>query len=237
MSTSSSSKAESSSLVRSTQAAPKGIGDLVTFLVGPDKVAIQIHKKILCHHSPILDTAFNSTFFEGKTQTYELESVTEDTFALFTEWIYSQKLERTSPSCDKTTMNTQERADIAAESASLVALWILADMLLIPRLQNQTIDIIAKIGREVVTIQDIIDAYANTAIDSPLRKLFVSQLAWVSPESSELVFSTHGLLLPKQFVLDVVLACQKIMIHHATVSTSVSACISQDAAEYYVKED
>ncbi|KAH9215322.1 hypothetical protein DL95DRAFT_243131, partial [Leptodontidium sp. 2 PMI_412] len=132
---------------------------LVTFIIGPVKTKVQIHKKIVCYYSPTLDAAFNGTFLEGSTQTYALESINESTFALFAEWIYSQKLEN-SP-------------DKKLNATDLAALWVLADMFLIPRLQNLAIGLIDELSRTHITIDAIIYAYEHAAVDSSLRKIFV----------------------------------------------------------------
>ena len=197
-----------------------GIEDLVTFLIGPSRHRVQIHKKFVCHHSPILQAALNSGFLEGSTQTYELDNVTDSTFALFCQWIYTQKLEHTPK--------------IKLDSVDLVGLWVLADKFLIPRLQNLVINLIDEIGRITIVPAAIAYAYENTAVDSPLRKIYVSQVAWTSQSQLFVVFAS---CLPKQFALDVAAACRTIMTKRGIVNTTSTDCISRQVGDYYVKED
>ncbi|CZT42867.1 uncharacterized protein RSE6_02819 [Rhynchosporium secalis] len=158
-----------------------GIGDLVTFIIGADKVPIQVHKKMACRYSHILETAFDSSFIEGRTQKYELESVTLSAFALLAEWIYTQKIERPpSMKCRKTTGDKSSHSIACSTSTDYVALWILAEVLLKPRLQNLAIDVIADIGTAVANKDGIILAYEETAHNSLLREIFVSQATWTS---------------------------------------------------------
>lgn len=65
---------------------------MVAYLIGPDEARYLMHKKAVYHYSPVLKAAFNSGFIERTTQTYQLEEINE-TFALFMQWIYKQKVE------------------------------------------------------------------------------------------------------------------------------------------------
>ncbi|KAL5321120.1 hypothetical protein ACEPPN_011932 [Leptodophora sp. 'Broadleaf-Isolate-01'] len=204
MSTSSPPASEACKPTKALKNHPKGpltfndIGDLVTFIIGPVKTKVQIHKKIVCYYSPTLDAAFNGTFLEGSTQTYALESINESTFALFVEWIYSQKLEN-SP--DKKLNAT----DLAAPRSC----------------------------RTYITIDAIIDAYEHAAVDSSLRKIFVSHAAWSSP--SEL-FDSYGSQLLKEFVLDIAMACRDIMSKRSIIYFKSKDWISRELVDYYVEE-
>ncbi|XMA14307.1 hypothetical protein WAI453_007098 [Rhynchosporium graminicola] len=125
--------------------------------------------------------AFDSSFIEGRTQKYELESVTLSAFALLAEWIYTQKIKRPpSMKCRKTTGDKSSHSIACSTSTDYVALWILAEVLLKPRLQNLAIDVIADIGTAVANKDGIILAYEETAHNSLLREMFVSQATWTS---------------------------------------------------------
>jgi hypothetical protein len=104
--------------------------DLVTFVVGPAKKEFVVHKSFACHASPVLRAAFNSDFVEGQTQRYALEDTTEDTFRLFSEWIYTQNIY-----WDGESMETPA-------SSSLPRVWVLAEKLLVPKLQNRAMYLI-----------------------------------------------------------------------------------------------
>ncbi|KAK0100235.1 hypothetical protein ONS95_008199 [Cadophora gregata] len=196
-----------------------GIEDLVTFIIGPLKRRVQLHKKFVCHHSPILEAAFSSGFLEGSTQTYELDNVTESTFALFCQWIYTQKMDSTST--------------VKLKSLDLVGLWVLADKFLIPRRQNRIMDLIDEIGRTGIVPAAIAYVYHNTPIDSPLRKVYVSQATWASRSS---LFVEFASVRPKDFVLDVACACRTIMIKREIFGIDGQEGISRKITDYHVKE-
>ena len=66
----------------------------VTFLIGPEPnpAKFVVRREFACYHSKVLNTAFNSNFIEGQTQTYRLEDTTPGTFKLLVQWLYMQKL-------------------------------------------------------------------------------------------------------------------------------------------------
>jgi hypothetical protein len=55
---------------------------IVTFLIGPGDSPKKfiVHKEHACHHSPILNAAFNGNFVEGQTQTYRIEDTSPGPF-------------------------------------------------------------------------------------------------------------------------------------------------------------
>lgn len=65
---------------------------MVTILAGPNKEPFLVHKDFACHYSPVLRAAFNSSFIEGETQTYDLDDVEEETVRLLVHWIYTQSI-------------------------------------------------------------------------------------------------------------------------------------------------
>lgn len=152
-----------------------------------------------CYHSPVLDAAFNSSFIEGQTQTYRLEDVGINTFRLFVNWLYSGKI--VLP-CDDEVLTATEKhmraigeddqdgddddyegwptqidlvKFISLQDMSLVRLWILADRLIVPRLQNRVMDILSELllnrRNRPVTSEWLSYAYQSTSAGSPLRDL------------------------------------------------------------------
>ena len=69
--------------------------ELVTILVKGTLTSkkFKVHKGFAVHYSPVFKSAFNSSFKEGRTQTYELEDTTKGAVQLLVEWIYTQKLD------------------------------------------------------------------------------------------------------------------------------------------------
>lgn len=82
----------------------------------------RIHKNYLCHYSPYFEAAFNGRFIEGETQVLELEDTEPRIFGIFVNWLYVQKI-------------TDEDGQLASCS-DCINLWILADKILVPSLQN-----------------------------------------------------------------------------------------------------
>ncbi|PVH71450.1 hypothetical protein DL98DRAFT_596956 [Cadophora sp. DSE1049] len=103
--------------------------EMVTFYTGEDEFA--------CAYSPVLKTAFNSNFIEGQTQTY-LEDIPIEAFRMLIKWFHTQKIERFDfADIDTDSADWETRGALAEEhSVNLVHLWIVADKLLIARLQN-----------------------------------------------------------------------------------------------------
>ncbi|TVY49272.1 hypothetical protein LCER1_G008549, partial [Lachnellula cervina] len=148
---------------------------LVTFLIGPENEDVKpktfiVHKEIVCYHSPVLNAAFNSGFVEGQTQTYKLDDVSEGVFKLLVQWLYSQKL---------TVQDLDQKKDFTAiywQDRNLAALYVLADRLAMPSLQNLVLEKIEHLSDKSSTIptHSFYYVYNNTSKDSPLRKFFVA---------------------------------------------------------------
>lgn len=51
-----------------------------------------VHKEHACHHSPVLNAAFNSPMIEGQTQTYTFEDTSQEAVQYLVQWLYSQQI-------------------------------------------------------------------------------------------------------------------------------------------------
>ncbi|KAE9374840.1 hypothetical protein N431DRAFT_336028 [Stipitochalara longipes BDJ] len=159
--------------------------EMVTFHVGKDgaEEKFTMHKESACFYSSVLKAAF-----EGGDQTYRLEDVRPNAFRLFVQWLYSGEF----TTSDEEELSTE---DIAIEKATeivknfeardldMAQLWLLAEKLKIPRLQNA----VMKRFWEIFEIQGekhdgkfwstnwipYIYEKGRTAPDSPLRHLAV----------------------------------------------------------------
>ena len=136
--------------------------------------------------------AFNSNFLEGQTQTYHLEDTSEDAVRLLVFWLYSQNL--------NLTLEEAESWDFPRETKALCSLWVLADKLIIPALQNAAIEEI-----NAVTLRDdriptrcLRYVYENTAMRSPLRQLMLTYLAYGGLATSYYTDKAH--LFPKELL-------------------------------------
>ncbi|CZR51183.1 uncharacterized protein PAC_01058 [Phialocephala subalpina] len=163
---------------------------LVTFLIGPNAKPFLVHKEVILNKSEVLAAAFSSNFIEGQTQTYHIDDTTEEVFRFFVQWLYSDKLEVWQ-------LNEERKHDIRyilnnpkehriwianenSENQTLAALWVLADKLCLPTLQNLVVEYIADISKLPNTwlpYKTYHYIYDNTSDDSPLRRLSVIQVA------------------------------------------------------------
>jgi len=130
-----------------------------------DKQTFLVHKKFICQYSPFFDAAFNGNFKEGTSQELDLQDTDPVAFSIFVDWLYTQTI----------TSNPSD-IDVPTELLMLVKLWVLADKLLIPRLQNETLAIFderrSSTGRLGHGMRSCFYVYENTSEGSPLRRYF-----------------------------------------------------------------
>ncbi|KAH8601680.1 hypothetical protein B0O99DRAFT_588866 [Bisporella sp. PMI_857] len=87
--------------------------------------SFQVHKNFITHYSPFFSAAFNGNFAEGESQKLELDDTEPAVFGSFVQWLYTQDI--------------VDGKGSLPDQPTLVNLWILADKILVPRLQNQII--------------------------------------------------------------------------------------------------
>lgn len=128
---------------------------------GKEKEPFKVHKNYICFYSPYFDAAFNGSFSEGQTQELDLEETEPKTFGIFVNWLYTQQI-------------VNEEGAIP-RSSTLIDLWILADKILVPSLQNQTLKLLEQCRKEDgrLSSSSFHRAYESTTEDSPLRKYLV----------------------------------------------------------------
>jgi hypothetical protein len=107
---------------------------------------------------------------ESKNQIYTLEDPSKGAVQLFTQWLYTQKLD---------SYQLPEKIANIQKNQYLAELWILADKLLISQLQNVA-------AREIHAHKQLTRraplslfryVYENTQEESPLRKLYLNMCA------------------------------------------------------------
>jgi hypothetical protein len=147
----------------------------------------RVHKNYICHYSPYFDAAFNGSFIEGETQVLELEDTEPKIFGIFVNWLYTQDI-----------IDEEGRP---ASCSDCINLWILADKILVPVLQNQTLGQL-----EVVRISSSKKRFSsaifhrvwdNTTEDSPLRAYLVEVMIR-KPKRGKIAFPgdyPHGMLV------------------------------------------
>jgi hypothetical protein len=114
-----------------------------------------VHEDLLCKHSPYFSAAFGGNFSESSTRTLDYDDTDPTVFSIFVQWLYTQQVE--------------------GHSAKLLTeLWVLADALLAPALQNQIMRVLCDVYARKGELLDLGYAYEKTAADSPLRQLGIA---------------------------------------------------------------
>lgn len=158
----------------------------VTFIVGtaPNTKNFTVHKEVACFESPVFDHAFNEDVgsSEHESQTFCLENVTARTFQMLVQWMYSKTLNlrqirRVREEIDDYTYFVSPDAPVSdavkrEEDMTMACLWVLAENLKMPVLQNILIDRIDRITNECHTIpcSTYHYIYRSTKSESLLRK-------------------------------------------------------------------
>lgn len=178
---------------------------LVPIRVGKDDdvETFLVHKEVVCRHSPVLKAAFNSGFIEGQTQTYELSHVNSETAKMLVQWLYAQEVtikqlkQGWKYSEDKI---HEDEADL--EDTNLVNLWILADELQIPRLQNYALRIMDDISKAQDAAPTHIYklVYEGTREGSSLRRYVVAVFGLSMPSEK---INQHSMNFTFEFLLDI----------------------------------
>ncbi|KAH7382020.1 hypothetical protein BKA64DRAFT_713263 [Cadophora sp. MPI-SDFR-AT-0126] len=118
-----------------------------------------IHKNHICHYSSFFDAAFNGNFAEAESQEVVLYEVQPPVFGMFVNWLYTQEI----------VMEDGEPPNVHG----LVHLWLLADRILVPSLQNQVINLIERTrqqkGNDRLPSELFPYIYKYTTAESALR--------------------------------------------------------------------
>ncbi|TVY34189.1 hypothetical protein LSUB1_G007684 [Lachnellula subtilissima] len=183
---------------------------VVTFLIGPENEHVKpktfiVHKEIACYHSLVLNAAFNSGFIEGQMQTYKLDDVSEGVFKLLVQWLYYQKL--TLLPFDENWFPVSRDVEYSKilQDMNLVALYVLADRLAMPSLQDLILETIENLSDKTcaIPVGCLHYVYDNTPQGSQLRKFFVDMTGKQAEEEAFAPAKEHR--LPRQFLLDLVI--------------------------------
>ena len=170
--------------------------DLVTinvYNVANEKATFHVHKSFICYHSPFFSAAFTGNFVEGETQTMDYKHTSSEAFGLFVHWLYTQKMDDTflrdfykafladaiSPAEHDKKFHERHHSSNATVCGHIADLWILAEKILAPKLQNLAMDALEElrfhcIDRLPATRCEYI--YQHTRKGSPLRRFMVD---WV----------------------------------------------------------
>ncbi|KAE8446884.1 hypothetical protein EG329_011515 [Mollisiaceae sp. DMI_Dod_QoI] len=192
-----------SSSVKRREATLQNSSQLVTLFAGNGAEKFVVHKDFACHYSPVFQAAFSSQFVEGQTQEYRLKDTTAEAIRLLVNWFYTQKVEvrQLGPegnfSTKEVNMKFKHHEDI-----TLVELWVLADKLLLPRLQNTIVEEMQRLREQLrlAPINCYALAYEKTQEGSPLRRFLVDSSVGSSMQKPEFYECIEQ--FPKEMLMD-----------------------------------
>ncbi len=172
-----------------------------------------IHKDFVTHHSSFFKAAFSGSWTEASTQTMEFDAPSCDSFAIFVDWVYSRQIE--------------DGEGALPSAKELVNLWVLADSILVPGLQNKAMEAINEHAANHADLPAdfFVHLYECTTPESKLRALFVD-MAVAFPNSI-----TKPRKLPYEMLVDIV---KRNAESHCRQPTRFS---KDKMSKYFVDED
>ncbi|KAH6709027.1 hypothetical protein BKA61DRAFT_579107 [Leptodontidium sp. MPI-SDFR-AT-0119] len=191
---------------------------------GKDPKEFRVHKDFACHYPPVLKATFDNDFLEGKSQTYKFPEADEATMSFLVHWFYTQEL-----IVDSLVENKWNNKEMRPH----IKLWILADSLLLPRLQNTVVEKIIQVqdtfGKTAVNCLPYI--YENTAVGNPLRQLMLHRCACIMRAE---FYTDKPEYYPKEMLLELaVIACDAR--NHPVLMKQTGH--KSDPSQYKVAED
>jgi hypothetical protein len=141
----------------------------VTLTIGPESSAQKfvVHKSLISHFSPVFSAAFSSSFVEGKTQSMTLTDVETQPFGLLIHWMYQQEIE----------------GGKGGDIVQLAKLWLLGERFLIPKLQNEAMELLYEMIEPISTpqMQELLTLVYETKVDFPLKKIVMQRFIRLPP--------------------------------------------------------
>jgi hypothetical protein len=188
----------------------------ITISIAPLIEGTVVHEYCTGHCSHVFTSVFKEAFPKANSRARDLAATIKTTpqaFGFFIQWVYKHQSDLPTPSI-----------------ADWISVWILADKLWIPKLQNFAINAInlnLNLGAGL-TEQDFLNIWKNTSKRSALRNFFADAVAICCP-----TFDSAN-ILPKNMMLDVYDVWKKS--YEETGKSHVERkdrCIQK----YYVNED
>lgn len=156
---------------------------------GEEKKEYVVYKEFACYYSPMLNAAFNGPFIEGKSNTMTIDDFPfPKAFGFIQCWMYTMKI--------------KHPLRVPLTLTSYCVAWILADRLLIPKLQNQAVIELCSKKLTLDKMPDLKLIYGNTSPDSKLRRL-VAYLCAFEMEPNLWAMRDGDGDIPSQFLVDV----------------------------------
>jgi len=115
---------------------------------------------------------------EGQTQTYKLEDAKGEVVELLVQWLYTQTFDIELDLEPKADHEAIKKEFLPALNTA-IELWVLADKLILRKLQNQITSwiILTRKANRLIPTTCLHEVYRSTGPGSPLRHLFVSHCA------------------------------------------------------------
>lgn len=165
-----------------------------------------MHQDHLCANSPYFKSAFEGKFQEAELGEVTLKDTSVATFEMFNEWLYTGEI--AEELCEENNLTDQElHAKDKPTINQLFDVWLLADYLLVPKLQNYAVDMmIAKQkNRNIIPTGMFRRSYKDTQPGSLMRKLTVDIFVWKwDTKSSE--YRECADQIPSEMTMDLVIA-------------------------------
>ena len=188
---------------------------ITNVLVGPEKQRFLVPKDMLCRTSNFFQASLDGGFKESSSNTCYLPEVSPKTFALLIKWLYSRTFEHLdawpnlSPHVTPEEENDNDSDDESApekdcqdSDMDLCRLYVLADILEMPILQNAIVDQLQyyfKTENTYPHCRMVTHIYSNTTKAALIRKYFVAYHVWLLDDCWALK-SNYYKLYPKGFL-------------------------------------
>ena len=142
--------------------------------MGPQKVSFGVHKRLICQVSSFFKAALTGKFKEANEGTVVLQDEKVKVFKVFNGWLYTRAI----------VLEQLCKGDTGWEA--LTDLYVFAEKMGIPSLQNAAIDVIiatTKTKKLIPGMDQIAHAWENTSENSGFRRLLVDYYAhWLDYE-------------------------------------------------------
>lgn len=157
-------------------------------ICGPDESAKHfiVHREFASYHSPVFKAAFESKLMEGRTQTYRIDGPFDDNvIRVLAHWLCTSEIDlnyiknlETGNLIQLPQARTGDRVvrNIDPFVELLICLWVLANRLLVPKLQNAALEKLSELvmAQRLLPSQKSCEfAYEHTAEGSSLRAWIV----------------------------------------------------------------
>lgn len=143
-----------------------------------------------------------------------MQDTTEDAVRQLIDWFYTQKLDMQHLGPEGNIGKGEVSSELKkAEDETLVELWVLAQKLLIPRLQNATIEEMQRsrmqAGLPCTSSEWYNIAYKNTEQGSALRRYLADTLTTALFTEEKLRVRVEK--IPKERLIDIIAALRKVL--------------------------